>query len=150
MSAAALIYPALVHVALTFGLLLMTGRSRLGAISAGQVKVADIALGERNWPAQPTKFANAYQNQFELPVLFYALVAFLLVTRTAGYLDLVLAWIFVVSRIVHATVHVTTNRLNARFGAFVVGVITLAVMWIVFAVRLIAVSILCWLILLYY
>lgn len=138
MSAVQLVFPVLVQVILTFVLLIMMGQARTAAVTSGKVQIRDIALGEQAWPEQPTKIANAYRNQFELPVLFYVLVALLIVTRTAGYLDLALAWAFVASRLVHAYIHVTTNRVIHRFRAFAAGVAVLAVMWLVFMVRIIA------------
>jgi hypothetical protein len=45
---------------------------------------------------------------------------------------------FVVSRLVHAAIHVTSNKVSLRFMAFLVGVLILAAMWIIFAVRIFA------------
>ncbi|MPR08896.1 MAPEG family protein [Microvirga tunisiensis] len=74
MSITAILLPVYVQVALTFILLLWMGSSRLGSLRAGEVKVKDVALGERNWPSRILQVQNAYHNQFELPVLFYMLV----------------------------------------------------------------------------
>ncbi|HEY8382436.1 MAG TPA: MAPEG family protein [Microvirga sp.] len=136
MSIQAILAPLFVHVALTFFLLFWTGRTRFAAIRAKEVRVGDIALGQRAWPAKPTQIANAYGNQFELPVLFYAVVALALVTRQADFLFVVLAWVFVVSRLVHAGIYTTTNTIMHRFQAFVFGVLVLMAMWILFAVKI--------------
>ncbi|MBF9195088.1 MAPEG family protein [Microvirga terrestris] len=138
MSISAIILPVLVLVGLTLILLFALGRSRLGVLRAGEVKVGDIALGERNWPKRILQLQNAYHNQFELPVLFYVLVVLALITRKADMLFVVMSWMFVVSRLVHAGIHVTSNKLSRRFMAFVVGVLILAAMWIIFAVRIFA------------
>lgn len=136
MSEIQLAYPVLVQVVLTFALLVGTGHSRVNAVRGGLVHVRDIALGQQAWPEQPTKFANAYRNQFELPVLFYVLVILLMLTKVANLFDVVLAWLFVGSRLVHAYIHVTTNKVIHRFRAFVVGVCLLGAMWVLFAIRL--------------
>jgi hypothetical protein len=138
MSISAVILPVLVQVGLTLILLFWMGRTRVGHLRKGEVKVKDIALGERNWPSRVTQIQNAYHNQFELPVLFYVLVALALVTRKADLLFVVMSWMFVVSRLVHAAIHTTSNKLSLRFMAFVVGVLILAAMWIIFAVRIFA------------
>lgn len=138
MSISAVLLPVFVQVALTFLLLMWMGRSRIGSIRAGDVKVRDIALGERNWPTRIQQIANSYHNQFELPVLFYALVALALITRKADLVFVVLSWVFVVSRLVHAVIHTTSNRVQQRFTVFLVGVIVLMAMWIVFALRIFA------------
>ena len=40
------------------------------------------------------------------------------ITKQADLLFVVLAWIFVVLRLVHAYVHVTSNHLTQRFAAY--------------------------------
>jgi len=47
-----------------------------------------------------------------------------------------MAWLFVVSRLVHAYIHLTSNHLGNRFAAFATGVLILLVMWVIFAVRI--------------
>ena len=135
MSITSVLLPVFVQVGLTFVLLLWLGRSRVATLRAGEVKMGDIALGERNWPKRLLQIQNAYHNQLELPVLFYALVALALITRKADLVFVVLAWMFVASRLVHAYIHTTSNRVTRRFQAFVAGVLILVVMWIVFGLR---------------
>ncbi len=135
MSIQAVLLPVFVQIALTFGLLYWQGYVRVGHTRRGEVKLRDIALRQANWPEQATKLGNAFLNQLELPILFYALVAFALLTRKADLLFVVLAWIFVLSRLLHAYIHVTSNRVSRRFYAFTVGSLTLLVMWAMFAFR---------------
>jgi hypothetical protein len=137
-SITAILLPVYVQVALTFILLLWMGSSRLGSLRAGEVKVKDIALGERNWPSRILQVQNAYHNQFELPVLFYVLVTLALFTRKADMLFVVMSWMFVTSRLVHAAIHTTSNKMALRFQAFVVGVLILAAMWVIFGIRVLA------------
>jgi hypothetical protein len=47
-----------------------------------------------------------------------------------------LSWLFVTSRLVHAYIHLTSNRIGARAPVFLVGAIGLALMWIIVAARL--------------
>ncbi len=136
MSISAVILPVLVQVGLTFILLFRMGRSRLAHLRTGEVQVKDIALGERNWPKRILQLQNSYQNQFELPVLFYALVALALITRKADMVFVVMAWLFVASRLAHAYIHTTSNKIAWRFQSFVVGVLILAAMWVIFGIRI--------------
>ena len=138
MSITAILLPVYVQVALTFILLLWMGSSRLGSLRTGEVKVKDIALGERNWPSRILQVQNAYHNQLELPVLFYVLVTLALFTRKADMLFVVMSWMFVTSRLVHAAIHTTSNKMAIRFQAFVVGVLILAAMWVIFGIRVLA------------
>ena len=132
----AILLPVFVQVGLTFFLLIWMGRQRLGSVKRGEVTVPDIALGQRAWPEGATQAGNAYHNQFELPLLFYVLVTLALFTRKTDVLFVVLAWMFVTSRLAHAAIHVTSNDVRRRFTAFLVGFIVLLVMWIVFALRI--------------
>jgi hypothetical protein len=136
MSIAAVLAPVFIQVALTFFLLLWMGRTRFAAVRAGEVKAGDIALGQRAWPPEVTQVANAFQNQVELPTLFYTLVALALVTRQADLLFVVLSWLYVATRLVHAFIHTTSNIVTRRFLAFVAGAVVLMLMWIVFAIRI--------------
>ncbi len=140
MTVPAILVPVFAQVALTFALLLWTGRARFAALGAREVEVEveRIALGQRAWPARVMQVSNAFQNQFELPILFYALVAFALITRKADLLFVVLSWVFVATRFAHAFVYATTNPIRQRFAIFVVGAIALMAMWIIFAVRVLA------------
>jgi hypothetical protein len=136
MSIQAVLLPLFVEVALTFVLLFWMAYGRTRAIRVGELKMRDIALREPNWPPGITQVGNAYHNQLELPVLFYVLTILSLVTRHADLLFVVLAWIFVASRVVHAYIHVTDNNVNRRGPMFGLGAFVLTIMWLVFMVRI--------------
>jgi len=112
--------------------------ARRGELVRREVRWQDIALGEPRWSPTAMQRGNAYRNQFELPVLFYVLMILLIVTRHADVLMVVLAWIFVLSRLMHAFVHVTSNYVPWRGMIFGVGALVLLVMWVIFAVRILA------------
>jgi hypothetical protein len=127
--------PLFVQVGLTFFLLLWMGGARFGALRRGAVRPGDITLREPNWPARSTQIANAFQNQLELPVLFYVAVLIALIARRADYLFVILEWLFVLSRLVHAAIHVGPNTLRLRAGVFAIGAIVLLVMWVLLALH---------------
>jgi len=128
--------PLFVQVALTFALLLWMGSARLRALRRGEAKMVTIALGQPNWPPRVQQIGNCYGNQFQIPVLFYVLTALAIVTRHADVLFVVLSWLFVATRLVHAYIHTGSNYVPWRFYAFLAGTAVLLVMWIVFAVRI--------------
>ncbi len=140
MSVPAVLAPVFVQVALTFVLLVLMGRARFAAVRAGEVRIRDIALGERAWPAKVMQVSNTYHNQFETPVLFYAAVAFALVTRTADLAFVVLSWLYVAARIGHAFVYVTENKVLLRFRVFLAGTAVLMLIWVLLAVRILVLS----------
>jgi hypothetical protein len=131
-----ILLPVFVQVALTFALLLWMAMSRTASVTRGEIKIRDIALGQSAWPAQPTQISNCYNSQFQIPLLFYVLVILAWITKQADLIFVVMAWIFVVSRLAHAYIHTTSNHVPTRFRAFAVGVLVLLLMWIIFAVRI--------------
>jgi hypothetical protein len=130
--------PLFVQVGLTLALAVMLFMSRRGELVRREVRWQDIALGEPRWSPTGLQRANAFRNQFELPVLFYVLMILLIVTRHADVLMVALAWIFVLSRLMHAYVHVTNNYVPWRGMIFGVGALILLIMWLIFAVRILA------------
>jgi hypothetical protein len=136
MSIQMILAPLFVQVALTFAIMFWMGALRVAAVRGGEVKARDIALREPNWPPQVLKIANAYHNQLELPVLFYVLTVLAIITRHADLMFVLLAWVFVVLRVLHAVVHVTDNFVPRRGLLFMAGAIVLAVMWAIFSFRI--------------
>jgi len=85
------------------------------------------------------KNATGQQQLYEpvqVPLLFYVIVVLAWITKQADLIFVVMAWIFVLSRLVHTYIHTTSNHVPTRFNAFAVGVIVLLLMWIIFAVRI--------------
>jgi hypothetical protein len=128
--------PVFVSVGLTFFLLLWMVGARRSALVGGETKIRDIALGQPNWPMRATKVANCYANQFELPLLFYALIALALPLRHADLVIVLLSWVFVVTRFAHAGIFVTSNDLNQRSLAWFAGVLVLFAMWLYCALKI--------------
>jgi hypothetical protein len=135
MSLPAVLAPVFIQVALTFVLMFWMGAVRTRSIQRGQVKVESISLGRPAWTEQGTKLGNAFRNQFELPVLFYVLVVLAIVSRKADLAFVIMSWLFVVLRILHAAIHTGDNDVPRRFYAYLAGALVLLVMWIIFAVR---------------
>jgi hypothetical protein len=128
--------PVFVQVALTFALLTWMASVRTASIKRGETKIRDIALRQPAWSAKATQISNCYDSQFQIPLLFYVLVILAWATKQADLIFVVMAWIFVLSRLAHAYIHTTSNHVPTRFNIFAVGVIVLLLMWIIFAVRI--------------
>jgi hypothetical protein len=127
-----ILYPVFVQALLTFvvyGLLAVARARATGRLDHARGN-PDLALGRVAWPEDAEKRAANQRNQFELPVLFYAVVAFALITKGVDILMLVLAWLFVLTRIVHAAIHVGPNKVRWRTPAFTLGFLVLVGMWL--------------------
>ena len=136
MSVSSLLLPLFMQVALTFGLMAWMGFLRVRAVQLRTVRPKDIALRQPNWPERTTQIANCFHNQLEVPLLFYVVVALILITRTNSDLFVILAWVYVITRFVHAFIHTGSNQLDKRFFAMLASVVVLGAMWVVFAVRI--------------
>jgi hypothetical protein len=128
--------PLFVQVLLTFCVMFGMMYCRTSTLQRGETRFEDIALREPNWPMRATQFGYSFSNQFELPVLFYVLTILEIVTRHADMLFVVLAWIFVVTRVLQAVIHVTNNNVRVRGAFYGVGAIILVIMWVIFIVRI--------------
>ena len=134
----AVMAPVFVLVLMTFVLLVMTGWARFADLRAHRLKVADIALGQNAWPGRTMQISNAFNNQFQVPVLLYVLVAFVLLTGKQDYIFIAAEWLFVILRMAHGYIHVTSNHVRLRFIAFIAGVLVLLLMWLWYAIRVLA------------
>lgn len=136
MSIQFVLLPLFVEVLLTFGVMFGMMYFRTSSLQRGETRLRDIALREPNWPVRATQFGYAFANQFELPVLFYVLTILEIVTSHADLLFVLLAWIFVVMRVLRAWVHVTNNNVRVRGAFYGVGAIILVIMWVIYIVRI--------------
>jgi len=134
----AVLLPLIVQVALTFAIGFRMAAGRVAAVRSRKVHPRDVALREPNWPKPLLQLQNSFLNQMELPVLFYLLTILALFTKTGDLWFVVPAWIFVALRLAHAYVHLTSNYMPHRGMLFIAGAIVLCVMWINFAVRILA------------
>ena len=136
MSAQMVLLPVFVLVGLTFALLLWMAGARRRALVGGETRVRDVVLGQPNWPTRATQVGNSFKNQFELPLLFYILIALALPLRHADLFIVLMSWVFVITRFAHAGIFVTSNDLRRRSLAWFAGVLVLLAMWIYFALRI--------------
>jgi hypothetical protein len=137
MSIRFVLLPLFVEVLLTFGVMIGMMYLRTSTLRRGETRFENIALREPNWPVRATQFGYAFANQFELPVLFYVLTTLEIMTRHADLLFVILAWIFVVMRILQATVHVTSNNVHVRGAFYGMGALVLLIMWVIYIVRIV-------------
>lgn len=116
---------------------LRMGSDRLRELRARRIHPQQVATSKQmSETLQNTQAADHFRNLFEVPVLFYALCAFLAIARLTTLLLLACAWGYVALRAAHAYVHLTNNKVVRRFQTFVASTIVLYVMWGIFAVRL--------------
>lgn len=125
----ATIWPMIAHVALVFCLYALLALRRAAAVRAGHA-VPGQFRDNRDEPAESLWVRNSLANQFELPVLFYAVSILLYLVDADNPVTVAGQWLFVLSRCAHAYVHVTDNRLRFRQPLFLAGFIVLGLLWV--------------------
>lgn len=130
-----LLYPVFVQVLLTFLLQMWMGRERLAAFRDKTVQRGEHAGVKPIWPERAGVVSNAFHNQLEMPMLFYAVVAFALIAGAADGFMLALAWAFAISRLVHAAIYTTYNKIEHRFLVYLFGSTVVWSMWALLALR---------------
>jgi hypothetical protein len=132
-----ILLPPTALVLLTGFVWLRLGSDRLGEMRSRRIHPQQVATSKQmSETMQNVQSADHFRNLFEMPVLFYALCAFLAITRLTTLLLLACAWGYVVLRAAHTYVHLTSNKVVRRFQVFVASTIVLYAMWGIFAVRL--------------
>jgi len=115
----------MVQVVLTMAVYVLLNVAKARALRRGEVDLARRGLHDDAWPDSVNKINNNISNQFEVPVLFYVLSFMLLALNAVTWLALVAAWLFALSRIVHAYVHIGPNHVPTRRRIFVFGCVML-------------------------
>ena len=122
MSIQMVLLPVFVLIGLTFALMFGMARARNRARSGGE--------------ARSTQLGDGFASQFELPVLFYILIALALPLRHADLFIVLMSWVFVVTRFAHAGVFVTSNDERPRSLAWFASALVLFAMWLYFALKI--------------
>ncbi|QEE46708.1 hypothetical protein FVA81_19800 [Rhizobium sp. WL3] len=121
-------WPMVAHAFLVFCLYALLVVRRAAVVRAG--KVERIAFRENLAEPEESRVVNkAIANQFELPVLFYAVSVLLFMTEADNFVAVVLAWFFVVARYVQAAMQLSGN-LPLRRLSFMLGFVALFLMWL--------------------
>jgi hypothetical protein len=110
--------PVFVQVALTFFLLLWAARDR----------------GKAPGPSG-TNGDGRFADEFEIPLLFYVLIAIALPLRRVDLVLVMLSWVFVVTRFAHAGILVSSSEGRNRSLAWFAGALVLLAMWVYFALK---------------
>lgn len=117
--------PLVLQVALTLFMYVRLSVVKRRAAADGKVDEKRRALFDDAWPDEVIQVNNNIANQFEAPVLFYALVLALFGLEAVDVYAHVLAWAFALSRVAHAYVHVGANVVPIRRKLFTAGVVAL-------------------------
>ncbi|MEW6981879.1 MAPEG family protein [Colwelliaceae bacterium 6471] len=113
---------------------------RITEMRTRKIAPQKVALSaQRTERLQDSRASDNYNHLFELPVLFYALCLLAIATQHIPNWLPTLAFIFVISRIIHSLIQCTYNKVMHRFAVFLFGLFLLMGMWIGFALSYLSV-----------
>ena len=122
----ALLLPMLAHIGWAFLLYVWLTVARQRALKRGEVEYG--AFARHDEPHHVARIAYNLANQFELPVIFYALVVLLVATNNVTMIDIIAAWVFVAGRVVHTLVQTLTDNVPLRGQVFLINFVGVAVL----------------------
>lgn len=126
-----MLYPMFMLVMLTYVIMLITVRARMGSVRSGALPVSYYALMEGdNIPEFIHKTSRHFSNLFEMPLLFYTAGVLYIALGLTDPLPITLAWGFVLARVVHSCIHLGYNNVLHRLIAFGIGNLFVLGMWI--------------------
>ncbi len=118
MPQSAIFGPFFTTVFLTLAVWLYMFARRISFIRGGGVSpdhLAEPGALARLSPPGVSNPSDNLKNLFEIPVLFYALVLYLFVTKQVDSIYVLAAWVFALFRVLHSAVHCTINIVMLRF-----------------------------------
>ncbi|CAH9050793.1 hypothetical protein PSECIP111951_00266 [Pseudoalteromonas holothuriae] len=127
-----------VQTTLTFWIMIIMGRRRFEAAREGNLKKEDFKTMQLNHAPEAVLLASRnFENQFEVPVLFFVVALLALHLNNAGWFFAISSLLFVVTRIAHSIVHITNNHIKTRFRLFLIGCGLVFLQWLSLLVTLI-------------
>ena len=119
MSASSILWPMLAHIGWVFLLYVWLTYARWVAVKRGEVDYSSFVFS-REEPLAVARIPRNLANQFELPVMFYALVVLLIALGKVTLFDVVAAWVFVAGRVIHTLVQTLTDNVPLRGQVFMI------------------------------
>ena len=127
-----ILYPAISMMVLTLFLYTKNYLDGRKAVLNKSIKFSYFKAYTGEVPDYMAVSRQTLKNQFELPLFFYFLISIILVFDKVSQLDLILAWIFVVSRYLHCYIRLSSNKVLNRAKVFLLGMLVLIAWWIIF------------------
>ena len=132
-----LIVAMFTQVLLTFSIMVIMGRRRFTAARNKVIKMQDFLTMELDKAGSEVRVADRnFINQFEMPILFFIACLTALQVHAAGFVFVILAWLYVGLRLLHSVIHLTTNTLKLRYYSFVVSSFVMLIMWLIILIRI--------------
>ncbi|MEA2914143.1 MAG: hypothetical protein QOJ15_6224 [Bradyrhizobium sp.] len=121
-----ILWPVLAYIGWVFLLYAWLTVSRQRAVKRREVEYSAFAHGDE--PHDIDRITRNLANQFELPVIFYAVVVLLIAIGRATAIDVIAAWVFVAGRVIHTLVQTLTDNVPLRGQVFMINFVAVLVL----------------------
>lgn len=118
----------LVHMGLVVFIYLLLLQRKIAAGKAGEIDRERTAVDPMAWPVSVQLVNNNLTSQFQVPVLVYVCTLALLQLDAVDVVGVAALWLFVLTRIGHTAVHVSSNKVPYRMRFFTLGTLAAVVM----------------------
>lgn len=126
-----LIYPMALYACHMFFVAIYLFRTRVKALQNKEVSMKYFRAYTEATPPEYSRIAERhYENQFEVPTLFFPVGVMHFALGMANNLTLGLMWLFVVSRLAHTSIHLGSNNIRVRMIFFTIGWVTIVALWL--------------------
>ncbi len=126
-----LIYPMAFYVVYMWGIGVLLFVSRVKAIKSGQISMKYFRAFSGAPPDERTiLIGRHYDNQFQVPLLFLICGALHFSMGNAHLSTLIIAWTFILLRVVHSWIHLGANRVQKRAFFFILSWFANLILWL--------------------
>ena len=124
-------FPMFAMFILTVVLAFAAVKARIASVKNGEMKISYFRLmsGEA-LPENVAKTTRSFNNQFEVPMLFYVIATLHMIMDLDNLAAQALAWLFVLLRYAHAYIHLGSNNVKFRMLTFFSGLLVLVALWL--------------------
>lgn len=126
-----LIYPMAFYAFWMFGVAVHLFRTRVRALKNREVSMRYFRAYTEAPPPEYSKVAERhYENQFEVPTLFFPVGVMHFALGLANPLTLGIMWAFVVARMLHTFIHLGSNNVRVRMIFFMISWACIVALWV--------------------
>ncbi len=122
------------------GYILFIGRimfkTRVRALKKKDISAGYLKAYEGEVPQRLIIVKNHYENQFQVPVIFFITIIGAIALQTLDLTTVILGYAFVLSRFAHTFFHLGSNKLQSRALSYTIGLLIIFVMWILIIAKL--------------
>lgn len=125
-----LIFPMAFYAFYMFAIAVFLFRTRVRALKNREVSMKYFKTYNDTPPPEYSRIAERhYENQFEVPMLFFATGVMQFSLGLVNELTIGLMWAFVISRLLHSYIHLGSNNIRLRLPFFTVGWFAILALW---------------------